>query len=738
MSLFGVLLVMLAVCGDTGGSASATLIIVADPARIELTPDRATNAIGEPHVFTVHLEIYDGTGWVDAVGETVEINIVSGEGRLSPEPYITDSHGKAHVLLNSNIPGVISVEASWNGIIDDEKIEISDRAEKTYIETGARLTLVPDGEHPVGEIHDLIAHLETYAGSGGEWTAAAGEPIEIDIVDGPGFLTLGPYTTDANGDARLDISSDVVGTSDIDASWSGLVAGRPAAASDSAQVLWYDSTIGGGGGAAEECEERCPPPIPALYATKRSELLQDQDEDGSVGPGDVVRYTMLVTNFAPFSVDEVEYIEILDPHTRVDASSLADGAVQLSMRDLDGTEVVYAFLGTIIPDEEIIFSFDVRIDDDLPPGIMSAISQGTLYAGTTSPVCTDDPSTDPIHDATSTVIANSNLDSAGGGAPRFRELNATKTADVQEAEILRVVEPGGRVSYSLGFENTSSSPLTNVRLVDISGPYIHARSWASSFGSVQIWNVGSAQVLIADFPEIPPGEFVELSYEAFAQQIVPVEVGYSASRGMLSGEDVASLLTDDPSTTLADDATSVLFPYRCLRDTDEDRTWEDWLEVVSEAPTGLFPLVMEEKDSTQHLRWVLYGGDFFRDLSIEPSSRPPSWSQWALVGLVELAFSGIPTSDLGFRLAERKEPHVAAFLAEEPFFMWIQYDSPLYGRVPAVDKGKLLHCDGLLTEFCERAYLPLLVELDWSRDWDMLWLEDDLIVATIIQEIGQP
>jgi hypothetical protein len=66
-----------------------------------------------------------------------------------------------------------------------------------------------------------------------------------------------------------------------------------------------DSEVAGGGGAVD-CEPLCPPPIPALYATKRADLAEDLNGDGLVDPGDSLRYTMLVTNFAPvpmFGVD---------------------------------------------------------------------------------------------------------------------------------------------------------------------------------------------------------------------------------------------------------------------------------------------------------------------------------------------------------------------------------------------------------------------------------------------------
>jgi len=213
---------------------------------------------------------------------------------------------------------------------------------------------------------------------------------------------------------------------------------------------------------------------------------------------------------------------------------------------------------------------------------------------------------------------------------------------------------------------------------------------------------------------------------------VPAEVAYVATRAMAFASNCPTRYSDDPLTDLYADPTAVLMPFRCA---GQGRwTWEEWKQVVSTAPTGLWPLVLQEKDGSQHLRWTLYGGDFFGDLSPHPALRPPYWPGWALVGLVEVPFDELPGEKLGFRLAEREEPYVREFLAEEPLFMWAEYDMPLYARVPATDAGELLYIDRFNRPFCERGYLPLLAEVDWAHDWDMPWLEDDLIVATVAKE----
>lgn len=727
--------------GDTGGFAAASLIIVREPgARISLSPARAINAVGEPHILTVHLETYNGAWWSSAPGEPVDLRIVSGAGWLSPGPYVTDANGEVRVILNSERVGVVVVEVEWEGIVRDEFFTASDTAEKEYIDVGARLVLTPDGEHPVGDPHDLVATLEIYEGPESGWQPAPNESVDITLPSGPGWLTSGPYVTDENGEIPLILNSDEVGLTDVLATWDGSVLGRPISLSDPAVVRWFDEE-GEGAETPIDCRDRCPPPIPALYATKKSELLVDHDGDGLAGPRDTLRYTTLLSNFSHVTMDGVQYVEVVDPHTELVAGSWTTETGVFTIRDLGGTEVLLAEFGSIGPNVDVVFSFDVKINENLPETVDLITSQGTVYADTTAPIVTDDPSTEPIHDATWTRIG-----SAGGGGALFEEGSAVllKSASVPDAEVLRVTRPGGVVGYVLDYRNDTGSELTDVRLVDVIGPHFFVQSTSSIAERVDVRSVGEMEFIIADFERLAPGETARLEYWTRSQALIPIEVSHTASRGLATNPSSATHLTDDPLTDLRGDATSVLFLYRCESDVGQTEleearwTWDDWRRIIADAPTGIFPLVTEEKDGSEHLRWILYGGDFLGDLSVEPSTRPANWSEWAMVGLVDLAFEGAQRADPGFRLAQRDEPYVKAFLAEEPFFMWKDYDMPLYGRVPATDTGELLHCDGIASGLCDRAYLPLLVELDWSRDWDMRWLEDDLIVATVIPEAGLP
>jgi len=540
----------------------------------------------------------------------------------------------------------------------------------------------------------------------------------------------------------------------------------------------FEGIVGGGG--AVECVPYCAPPLPALYATKTDDLLVDRNNNGDADPGDTLRYRMLLGNVSPVTMDGIHYIERLDPSVSFVLDSWvvrivdADGNIQT--HDVDGTvwtvdaegnlatggdavvveatadqeqiEVfegpvyLYWHVGGLAPDEFVEFAFDVLIPKDLPDTVAGLLAQASVYCETTSPVVTDDPSTQYLQDATWTPLRPEPepllrlAQAGGGGAAGTANLAGLKGARVlNEPEVEWIVEPGGEVEYRVLYRNDSSRAIHDLQLVDLVGPHLSVQSDSVQPQTARIHRIGAVELMVAEYERLEPGETAELIYRVSVDSWLPPEIGYTASRALASAPGMATGLTDDAATQLLADPTAVLFPCECV---DQYWTWDDWLKAVSQSPTGLFPLVMQEKDKSNHLRWVLYGADFFGDLSVEPSVRPPLWPAWALVGLVDMERGVSPTDRPGFRLAQRQEEYVKAFLESEPFFLWANFDIPLYGRVPATNNGELLQCEGFDQFFCNPMYLPLLATLDWARDWDMRWLEDDLIVATRMDETELP
>ena len=100
--------------GLAGDSANAVKNWV--DANIQISPLTATNTVGDPHVYTGHVNVNTGTGgFVNApAGTTISFSILSGPGSLTPSSCLTvGATGSCSVTLNNTTgPGVTTVRAS--------------------------------------------------------------------------------------------------------------------------------------------------------------------------------------------------------------------------------------------------------------------------------------------------------------------------------------------------------------------------------------------------------------------------------------------------------------------------------------------------------------------------------------------------------------------------------------------------------------------------------------------------
>ena len=480
-----------------------------------------------------------------------------------------------------------------------------------------------------------------------------------------------------------------------------------------------------GGGGAIECIPFCAPPLPSLYASKYARWVDD-DQAASPTTGErTLRYVVLLENVSPVVVEDILYVEVLAPHLRLVHDSVVAPGTEAQIYEVADAEVITVSVPLLAPEETYELEFTVRVAGETSAASV-LVGQGIVYAEGSSPVLTDDPTTEPLQDVTRTVVSGPSLP-----VGQTTELAVVKTATViEEKRAFRVVDLGGVVEYEVSLRNTASEAMGNVCVYDLVGPHLYVDPESLEPEGATIHTLGPITVVTAEFPELPPGQSGVLRYRTEIGYDVPPEVTYTCSRALAATAASPAGFSDDPATRLADDPTAVLFPYRCSEVWD----WYDWLKLISSAPTGLWPLVNREISGEEQLHWVLYGGDFFGDVSAHPAVRNPSWPERALVGLVEMPDDAV-SKPLGFRLTHREEAPVREFLEEEPLLMWSVYGLPVYGRIPLTDTGDLLWLEGVSEyELCDEGYLPLLVDLEEAYDWRMAWLEDYMIYATVLEE----
>jgi hypothetical protein len=206
--------------------------------RLDLYPPEDVNAVGDEHVFTATLEMNDGTGWTALAGAQIDFT-KSGVGTLSAATCTTDGSGQCNVMLSSDVAGTTLVTATFDGVVSTVSFTVSDGASKGWLDV--RLELYPPEDvNAVGDDHVFTATLEMNDGTG--WTALAGEQIDF-TKSGVGTLSAAACTTDGSGQCNVTLSSDVAGTTQVTATFDGLVEGLSFTVSDDAEKMWIDASI---------------------------------------------------------------------------------------------------------------------------------------------------------------------------------------------------------------------------------------------------------------------------------------------------------------------------------------------------------------------------------------------------------------------------------------------------------------------------------------------------------------
>jgi hypothetical protein len=201
-------------------------------ARIHVGND-GTNEVGDPHTVTGHVEINDGSGWVDAPnGTEIDFSIASGPGDLSaPSCTTSGGGGECSVTLTSSVAGVTKVDASTDVTVGglslhrttDNLAGNGGPLTKTWVD--ANIAIAKNGTNEVGDKHTFTGHVNVNDGSGFA-NAPAGTEIDFTIVSGPGSLSAAScLTVGATGECSVDLNSDDPGVTTVSAATDVTVGG---------------------------------------------------------------------------------------------------------------------------------------------------------------------------------------------------------------------------------------------------------------------------------------------------------------------------------------------------------------------------------------------------------------------------------------------------------------------------------------------------------------------------------
>jgi uncharacterized repeat protein (TIGR01451 family) len=158
-------------------------------------------------------------------------------------------------------------------------------------------------------------------------------------------------------------------------------------------------------------QEPGPAPSPSVWADKTNLLFVDHDGDGRADPGDVVKYTVAITNGGDANAEAIVFTDTPDPNSSLVVGSVetTQGAVQIGNSPSDSSvEVAIGTLGDSGGSAEV--SFRVLVTDPFPLGILTIANQGDVSGTNFDPTLTNDPSTLAYLDPTIFEVANTALD----------------------------------------------------------------------------------------------------------------------------------------------------------------------------------------------------------------------------------------------------------------------------------------------------------------------------------------
>ncbi|MEM6705195.1 MAG: IPTL-CTERM sorting domain-containing protein [Acidobacteriota bacterium] len=286
---------------------------------------------------------------------------------------------------------------------------------------------------------------------------------------------------------------------------------------------------------------------PLVEAVKTDLLAVDADGDGSVGPGDTLRFVVTLENTGAADANGARFRDTPGANTTLVATTVqtSQGTVTTGNGAGDGT--VDVDLGTLPAGAQATVAFDVLIDSPLPAGVVQVANQGTVSVDTLPDEPTDDPDTPGDDDPTTTPV---------GPMP---ELEVSKADQLLiDADTSSSVTPGDTLRYTLIVESVGTGGAQDVELNDAPGANttLVAGSVTTSLGTVTEGNTLGDTTVRVDLGTLPTGTMATITFDVtIAAVLVPSTTSAVANQALVTSSNAPDEPSDDPDTASDDDPT---------------------------------------------------------------------------------------------------------------------------------------------------------------------------------------
>ncbi len=291
---------------------------------------------------------------------------------------------------------------------------------------------------------------------------------------------------------------------------------------------------------------------PRIQASKRADLALDQNGDGTANPGDQIIYAIVIGNGGNTTATGVTFIDTPDGNTRLVSGSVTTTLGTVTRGNDTGAVVVQVDVGDLAPGGRAVIRFRVTVNDPVPTGVTTAANQGIVSGGNFPATPTDDPATGAVSDPTLTPISQ--------GAPAPAPLISSVKRDqlLRDADGSGTVTAGDTLLYGVTIRNTGTGSAIDLVYTDTpdANTVLINGTVQTSLGTVITGNGGGEATIRVAIGDLAPGGTVNLSYQVRINDPLPVGVIEIRNQGMVSGNNIAPVMTDDPDFPTIGDPTS--------------------------------------------------------------------------------------------------------------------------------------------------------------------------------------
>jgi uncharacterized repeat protein (TIGR01451 family) len=285
---------------------------------------------------------------------------------------------------------------------------------------------------------------------------------------------------------------------------------------------------------------------PVLTADKAVSLFADPDNNGVPSPGDTLLYRVTIQNSGNTAATGVTFADTPDANT-----ALVNGSVRTSQGTITGGNAgappVTVNIGVLPSGANVTITFQVTINNPLPPGVTQLVNQGMLNSNELPPVPTNDPTTPQGGDPTITPIV---------AAPVL----AAEKSDIlyTDADKSGEFSVGDTVQYVITIANSGTIAATGVAFGDTPDVIttLVVGSVKTSQGSVTKGNSAGDTSLSVDIGVIPAAASVTISFQVTINSPLTREIIFN--QGTVNSNELPPALTDDPSTPQPGDPTTTV------------------------------------------------------------------------------------------------------------------------------------------------------------------------------------